>query len=260
MNSTINPDFVERYQLLYEKDPTSRIFAPLAEAYRRMGLLEEALRICEKGVHKHPNFPSGRVAYAKVLLDAGRTEAAIEHLQRATELSPENILAHNLLGDCLIKAKKRKEALKAFKMVLFLNPQDEKARSLVQKLESLTADEFEEESFALVKISGTSPLEKALEEKLPATRREPVSKVKQLERHLSLTDAFIVRNDMDRALETLAVAENQLGRHPEIDRRRRLLETRMKALAELEKPVPYHDRQHRLQILLERIEARRQNP
>jgi hypothetical protein len=32
-------ELLERYQILLEKDPRSQVFAPLAEAYRKMGLL-----------------------------------------------------------------------------------------------------------------------------------------------------------------------------------------------------------------------------
>ena len=42
----VNPEFVERFQIMYQKDPNSRVFAPLAECYRKMGLLDEALRLC----------------------------------------------------------------------------------------------------------------------------------------------------------------------------------------------------------------------
>ena len=38
----VNPEFVERYQLELARDPRSRVFAALSEAYRKMGLLDEA--------------------------------------------------------------------------------------------------------------------------------------------------------------------------------------------------------------------------
>src|SRR6476661_8315239 len=65
--SSLTPELVERYQLEYARDPQSKVFAPLSEAYRRMGLVEEALRIAENGVRANPGFASGRVAFARVL-------------------------------------------------------------------------------------------------------------------------------------------------------------------------------------------------
>src|ERR1700722_3369005 len=111
--------FVERYQLLYEKNPDSRVFAPLAEAYRRMGLIDEAIDLAEKGVQKHPLFASGRVALGKCLVQKGLFERAVEQLKAAVELSPENLLAHQLLAECYARLKQPFKALDAYKMALF---------------------------------------------------------------------------------------------------------------------------------------------
>ena len=54
--ATIHPELIERYQLTLERDPKSQVFAPLSEAYRKMGLLEEAFRISTRGVQFHPIF------------------------------------------------------------------------------------------------------------------------------------------------------------------------------------------------------------
>jgi len=210
----INAEFIERYQILYQKDPNSRVFAPLAEAYRKMGLTEEALRICEKGVEKHPHFPSGRVAYAKVLMDYKRFQAAKEQLTIATELSPENILAHQLLGDCLQQLKEYKLALKAYKMLLFLNPNDERILQQVKKLESLTADEYDEEVFEMRRLPET------VTEKSTPTNLE---QQKILDRHISLIDAFLTRNDSEKALFYLEKARQEVGLHPELQKRLKLL-------------------------------------
>src|ERR1022692_4557729 len=98
-NQNINADFIERFQLIYQKDPNSKVFAPLAEAYRKMGFLKIAHEISLRGVKLHPQFPSGRLALAKILVDLGKTEEAIPELRATTELSPENITAHALLAD-----------------------------------------------------------------------------------------------------------------------------------------------------------------
>ena len=84
----IHTQLIEKYQILYEKDPQSKVFAPLSEAYRKMGLLKEALQLALDGVKLHPNFSSGRVALARALLDGNQVEPALAHLKKATELSP----------------------------------------------------------------------------------------------------------------------------------------------------------------------------
>lgn len=227
--SEVNADFIERYQLVYEKDPSSKVFAPLAEAYRRMGLLEEAFRIASAGVKIHPNFPSGRVALAKIQIERGDTAAAAEHLRVAVELSPENILAHTLLAETYLKLRDPKSALRSFKMVLFMNPADVKAQKFVSKLESLTADEFEEGLFDIAEGSAqaeqvevASPLRPLKPRNVP----EILYRQRLLERLLSLSDAYIVRNDIDRAAQTIEEAENQIGPHPELEKRKLLVRER----------------------------------
>ena len=69
--SRYDPKKIEEYQLILLKNPGSKVFAALAEAYRKMGLLEEAYDIAKKGVFKHPEYPSGRVALARILIDKG---------------------------------------------------------------------------------------------------------------------------------------------------------------------------------------------
>ena len=209
-----NPEFVERYQILLERDPKSKVFAPLAEAYRKLGLLKEALQICVQGVQYHPDFSGGRVALARVLMDQGDFQTAAEHLNRAVESAPENILAQMLLGDCLIKLKKPKEALKAYKMVLFVSPTNERAAKTVKRLESLTADEYDEELFDL-KSDPALPLSP-----------ESAPPLKNVDRYVSLADAFLIRNDLDRAQQVLTEAHENLGPHPEIVKRLKLLSLR----------------------------------
>ena len=47
----------------------ARIFAPLAEAYRKAGLVDEAIEVAREGLRIHPNFVGGRVALGRALFD-----------------------------------------------------------------------------------------------------------------------------------------------------------------------------------------------
>lgn len=217
----VNPDLVEKYQLMLQKDPRSRVFAPLVEAYRKMGLLDEALEEGLKGVRYHPDFAGGRIALAKVLMERIQYDEAIEQLEYAVRLSSENILGYTLLAECCIRVKHPKKALSAYKMVLFLNPKDSKAQIAVKKLESLTADEYDDDIFAMRPLKNLD-LEQELELKPLEGEREKQSNT-DLERLISLTDAYIVRNDFEKAYETLQLAERYNPGHPDVTKRFRLL-------------------------------------
>lgn len=219
----IQAELIERYQLLLQKDPKSQVFAPLTEAYRKMGLLEEAFRIAVRGVQFNPNFGGGRIALAKVFLDRDNAGGALDELEKAVDLSPDNILAHMLLADCYLKAQRPKDALRAFKMVLFLAPTNEKAMKAVRKLESLTADEYEDDLFEMKPLPQAADLKTEAPERLKPVSEKPTS---DLERILSLVDAFIVRNDIEKASQTLKESERSFGSHPELVKRLKLVNQR----------------------------------
>ncbi|MBO9667776.1 MAG: tetratricopeptide repeat protein [Bdellovibrio sp.] len=232
----IEASAIEKYQSILAKDPTSQVFAPLAEAYREMGMMKEALQIVTSGVQRHPQFVGGLVTYAKVLRDAGQVGRALEALKKATTLAPENILAHQLLAELHLSSKNPKDALKAFKMVLFLNPNSQSAQKAVQKLESLTADEYDDEVFSMEKLPQVNleagPPEPAYPDEAPTIMSHdvykpiPLPKNKAMERMLSLIDAFIVRNDLEKANALLKDTRVEFGEHPEIERRMKTLQVR----------------------------------
>ena len=128
---------IEEYQKVLEKNPRSRVFAALTEAYRKMGLKEEALEIAEKGIEYNPTYVSGLVAHAKILIECNRIEEALDSLRQAHEFSPQNLLALRLMGFCYSKNQKMKKALYYFKSLLLLNPTDPSANQFVKKWEFL---------------------------------------------------------------------------------------------------------------------------
>ena len=252
----ISPEFIERYQLLLEREPKSKVFAPLAEAYRKMGLAHKAYILCKAGLNYHPNFAGGHIAMARALMELEETDQAIQHLEKATELSPENILAYQILADLLLSLKKTKEALKAYKMVLFLSPDNNKAQKAVKKLESLSAEDFLESVFE--ELSPTSLSKKATNsvEKENFTVPPPSHDAKQnrLERFLSLIDAYIVRNDTDKALVVWEEARIEFAVHPELQKRFRILRPQSVSseIAEDLTPLPSQELQYqdkRVQLL-----------
>lgn len=229
MSGSINHEFIERYQLELEKNPRSRVFAPLSEAYRKMGLIEEAVNICRIGVQANPDFAGGRVAYAKILLEKKAYQEALTQLEKAVHLSPDNLLAHSLMGDILIELRRPREALKAYKMVLFFSPDNERARAAVRKWEFLTAEEFEDEEFAMRPVfRGPITIANTNEKKSGNASEEPnpERRAREIERAISLADAFTVRNDLQAAMELLEKAIKTLGSTPELENRLNLLSRR----------------------------------
>lgn len=220
---TPDPVVVERYQQMLSADPNSKVFAPLADAYRKMGMLKEALATCKEGVRKHPSFPGGRIALARIYLDSELIESAVNELEKVKANDPENLAALTLLGESYLRLRRLREALATYKRLLFLSPQNTKAQNAVKKLESLTATDYEdEELFQMKPLShlekpSAAPADPIIEPESPATN------VRHLERILSLADAYLARNESEKANRILNEGERDLGSHPEIVKRLKLL-------------------------------------
>lgn len=264
----VNPEFVERYQVEYQKNPRSKVFAPLAEAYRKLGLLDEAFTVGQAGVKHHPDFASGRVVFARILLDRKDYDQALEHLIAAAKLSPDNLMAHSLMGETFLNLRRPKDALNAFKMVLFIDPNNERALTAVRKWEFLTADEYEEALFEVKPAFGDqsptvdSGSDLARAQNANPERLTPVGTVptgaRELDRALSLADAFTVRNDVERAFEVLKTARRKLGPSPELNNRLSLLARRLGIDDPTKvRPTTTHEKRAHLELILQRITERR---
>lgn len=138
------PDFsdeIERHAARLEKDPASRVFAQLADAYRKEGLLEEAIQICRDGLVVHPTYVSARVVLGRALLDQGKLEEAEAEFSRVLEQVPDNLLALRLLGDIYAKRGLAREARGQYERALHLHPLD---RETQERLAALPAEEAAE--------------------------------------------------------------------------------------------------------------------
>jgi len=254
----ISNETLEQYQKLWANDPKSKVFAPLADGYRERGLFKEALQICDQGLRHHPNYASGHLAKGRVLHAQTHFHEALKHFSEAVKLSPDNLLAYHYLGDTFLALKQAKEALKAYKMALFIDPKLEKAQKAVKKLESITSEEYDADLFEMKNITSgtqvgkvTQPLES--ENKQEGNKTPPLN----IERELSYIDALLVRGDIkkaeDRLEQVLPIFPGEpelLKRYallkphemptpirPQVSREKRALERKRKALERVEKAI-----------------------
>jgi len=76
-----------------ERDPDGRVFAPLADAYRRAGRIPEAVRLLNDGLARLPEFVPGHVVAAQLYVEQGLAEEAGFAARRALRLDPDNVMA-----------------------------------------------------------------------------------------------------------------------------------------------------------------------
>ena len=81
---------IEKLQRRWQENPLGLTFAPLAEAYRKEGMVPEALELLEIGLAHHPNYVPAHIVRGRCFLDQRADGDAEAAFGRVLELDPEN--------------------------------------------------------------------------------------------------------------------------------------------------------------------------
>ncbi len=118
------------------KDPSSKIFAQLAEEYRKAGRLEDAIQTCRDGLEIHPNYFSARVALGRALLETDALNDARLELEAVLAQVPDNILANKFLGKTYEQLGRLEDAVAKYRIAQMLAPEDAGLADRVQAIEA----------------------------------------------------------------------------------------------------------------------------
>src|SRR3989338_6292222 len=91
-----NIALLDYYLKMYKKYPLSKYFVPLADVYRSLDLLDEALNVLQEGLKWHPNYGVGRALLAQVYHQMGLFSEAVFEAERVLQNDPKNILAKSI--------------------------------------------------------------------------------------------------------------------------------------------------------------------
>src|SRR5258705_3489916 len=83
-------DDVRALSAQLDQDPESLVFLRLAEALRRKGQLEAALRVALNGLERHPHLADAHDLYARVLTDKHDYERAFDEWDMALRIAPNH--------------------------------------------------------------------------------------------------------------------------------------------------------------------------
>lgn len=112
-----------RYLRVYQENPDSRVFAPLADLYRRLGRFDDAMEVVRDGLRRHPYYSSARVVYAHLLIDLGKFPEAERELESVVTYYPENLLARKLLVKSKWALGRRDQALREWEALKAISPE-----------------------------------------------------------------------------------------------------------------------------------------
>ena len=124
-----------KYTLQYQKKPKSRVFAPLAESYRKLGMIDESLKVLRDGIKNHPTYTLGYIVLAHVYYDQENYEISYNTIRPFVSDNLENITLQKLFAKICINLGYLEEALQTFKCLLLINPKDTYVAEQVKLLE-----------------------------------------------------------------------------------------------------------------------------
>jgi tetratricopeptide (TPR) repeat protein len=135
MAQATNPK-IEELRARIKTDPKSRLFFPLAEELRKMGALDEAEEALRAGLEQHPTYLSAWVSLGRVLRERGNSQGVIDVLTKALQIDPGNVVAARILADTYLETDQKVEAIKKYKLVHALLPQDQDVDALIERLDA----------------------------------------------------------------------------------------------------------------------------
>jgi tetratricopeptide (TPR) repeat protein len=135
---------IERLQEKISRDPNSKLFVPLAEEYKKAGMLDEAIEVLTSGLENQPGYLSARVSLGKIFIDRGLLPEAQTEFEKVIGAIPDNLYAHKKLAEIYRDLGEKAKAVREFNMVLKLNPLDEWASSSLSEIELQPAQKVEE--------------------------------------------------------------------------------------------------------------------
>jgi len=106
------------------KDPQSTVFVSLSEAYRQLGMLEDALEIAQKGTQHLPGFSPGYIVMGRILAQQGDLAKAAMAFEQALAIEETSL-----------------QALKGLARTRYRQGYLDKARELLHKAEIFNPDD-----------------------------------------------------------------------------------------------------------------------
>jgi len=124
---------IDKLEARFRDNPKGRNFAPLADAYRKAGLIDNAIDLCQNGLTLHPDYVSAYIVYARCLVDKKDDTAALGVFKQVLDLDRDNIIALRGLAELAERNGKYEEEVEWLSRLLNVDPMNgDAAESLVR--------------------------------------------------------------------------------------------------------------------------------
>ncbi len=126
---------IDCYLQIVNKDPHSTAFVPLAEAFRQVGLLDDALAAARLGTQALPNFSPGFATLGRVLCQMGKFDEAMTAYYQALAIDRQSLAALLGLARLHLILCERDQARRILTQAIEFHPQDEMLGNMLLALD-----------------------------------------------------------------------------------------------------------------------------
>jgi len=132
------PDRLTQLRARWQGDPSSRVFLQLAEEYRHLGRVQDALQVLDAGLKEHPGYLSALVAKGRCLLELGDAGAARGVLERVVQQDATQMVANKLLVRAYLETGDPERAGQRLDLYSLLNDSDPEIAELRQRVVAMS--------------------------------------------------------------------------------------------------------------------------
>jgi tetratricopeptide (TPR) repeat protein len=139
-----------KYQKQWSKNPSSQVFVPLAESYRQMGLLDQAIGTLKDGLKYRPNYYLAYIILGRCYFDKEDYQACYRTLLPLVDSYPDNKILHSIYAQACEQLGKYNQALLSYKLLLYYDPKDKWLQKKVCSLEDIEHTQLKVDRFQVV--------------------------------------------------------------------------------------------------------------
>ena len=133
---------LKKLEKICNENPTSILFARLADGLLRQGEVARAIEVCRRGLRYRPSYSAGHVVMGKCYHAAGHYEEAHLEFQKVLQLDAGHLVARWYMGKIALQLGRDDLALKYFEQA---QARDPFSPELIEQIRKLKGEEVEEE-------------------------------------------------------------------------------------------------------------------
>ena len=131
---------IEKLERRNAENPQGRLFAPLADAYRKQGEVFRAIGVLREGLERHPDYIGAYIVLGRCHLDLSQDAEAAGSFTRVLALDQENVIALKVLAEIAERAGNRADAIARLEYLIQIDRGNEEAQAQLDRLRAGPAE------------------------------------------------------------------------------------------------------------------------